>query len=299
MRDRASRSCAFVVVVCVLGAGQAAAQRGNIWTNPKDGSEMVHVPAGTFKMGGKESYEGGMIHDVHVDAFYIGKYEITNRQFKKFVDANPQWRKGRVDSKYANRFHLNDWEGDTYPADKADHPVVCVSWFAAKAYCEWAGGRLPTEAEWEKAARGTDGRAYPWGSEWDRTKCNSASYWAGKDVPDYDAWKKWFSEGGSEKAHTMHTMKVGSFPAGASPYGVMDMAGNVWEWCSSKHERYPYRRNDGREDSSDTGSRRVLRGGSCNLVDHYCRAADRGRNFPPRYYNGGGGFRLCVSSKTP
>ena len=292
-----SRQCKVLVCVAVAASfapdARAAAARpsGKTWTNPKDGSEMVLVPAGSFKMG-----EGDEAHDVSLDSFYIGKYEVTNRQFKNFVDANPQWRKGRVDSKYARGPYLNDWEGDTYPSDKADHPVVCVSWFAAKAYCEWAGGRLPTEAEWEKAARGTDGRTYPWGSEWDRTKCNSVSYWAGRDLPDFDAWKKWWEAGGKDKAKTM---KVGSFPAGASPYGLMDMAGNVWEWCSSLYKSYPYNATDGREDMNEPGSARVLRGGSWYIIGVFCRSAFRSGKFRPTFCKRDSGFRVASSATAP
>ena len=270
------------------------------FTNPVDGSQMIYVPAGRFKMGSNDgSSREKPAHDVHVDAFYISKSEITNRQFKKFVDVNPEWHKGRIDGKLHNGWYLKHWEGDSYPSDKADHPVVYVSWFAAKAYCEWAGGRLPTEAEWEKAARGADGRTYPWGSLWDRSKCNSASYWAKKDLLDSDAWKKWWEAEG--KNVRWATMKVGSFPTGASPYGVQDMAGNVWEWCSSKRESYPYRADDGREDLSDTASSRVLRGGSFSLglLASDCRAALRFSYTPTGCYGGGFGFRLCVSGEAP
>ena len=259
--------------------------------NPQDGSEMVCIPAGTFKMG-----DGSEAHGVHVDAFYISKYEITNQQFKKFVDANPEWGKGKVKKELGGALYLMYWHGDSYPPDRGDHPVVFVSWFAAKAYCEWAGGRMPTEAEWERAARGTDGRTYPWGSQWDRAKCNSASYWAKKDIPDFDAWKKWVEAEG--KGVDVQTMKVGSFPAGASPYGVLDMAGNVYEWTSSIYKDYPYEASDGREDSSDTASSRVLRGGSFSYLDVICRAAAR-YCLRPSFCNGYFGFRLCCSGEAP
>ena len=268
------------------------------FNNPTDGSEMIHVPAGTFKMGGQTRLESGVVHDVHVDAFYISKHEITNRQWKKFVDANPEWRKGKVKSELANDNYLEHWENNTYPGDKADHPVVWVSWFAAKAYCEWAGGRLGTEAEWEKAARGTDGRVYPWGREWDRSKCNSACFWAKKDIPDQNALRKWRAAEG--KGLKTGTMKVGSFPAGASPYGALDMAGNVREWTSSMHKDYPYDAQDGREDPSDAGFGRVVRGGAWHMTAGLCRAARRSGSAPTyclhviglRLCGGGGGWRV-------
>jgi len=256
---------------------------GKTWTNPNDGSEMILIPAGPFKMGGKSSedvmlrhMEGGMVHEVHVDAFYVSKHEITNRQWEKFVESNPQWQKGRIDSKYHDGDYLKDWDGNSHPSDKAEHPVAYVSWFAAKAYCEWAGGRLPTEAEWEKAARGTDGRAYPWGNDWDTGKCNVGS----------------------------GTKSVGSYPTGASPFGLLETAGNLWEWTNSIYKPYPYKANDGREDPNDVGSRRVARGGGWGLMvygifgSHLCRSASR-NNLAPTLCSPYMGVRLCVAGGAP
>ena len=244
---------------------EPSAPKGKTWTNPKDGSEMILIPAGPFRMG-------GMVHDVHVDAFYISKQEITNRHWKKFVDANPRWQKGRADSKLVESDYLDDWNGNAFPSDKADHPITYVSWFAAKVYCEWAGGRLPTEAEWEKAARGTDGRVYPWGNDWDGGKCNVGS----------------------------GTKPVGSYASGASPFGVLDMAGNVWEWTSSIYKPYPYKADDGREDANDTGSRRVYRGGGwdCIYDSRNCRSANRD-NLTPAICDYGLGVRFCVAGGAP
>jgi len=136
---------------------------------------------------------------VNVPTFYIDKTEVTNEQFKKFMDAT------NYQPKFPEKF-LHHWKNGTYPKNKAQHPVVWVSVKDAKAYASWAGKRLPTEAEWQKAAQSTDGRDWPWGNVYDPNKTNVDS----KD-----------------------TRPVGSYPAGASPYGCLDMVGNVWEWTDS------------------------------------------------------------------
>ena len=244
---------------------------GKTWTNPTDGSEMILVPAGTFKMG-----EGGEAHEVNVGAYYIGKYEVTNKQWKKFVDANPQWRKGRIDRKYHDGDYLKHWEGDSYPSDKADHPVVCVSWFAAKAYCEWARGRLPTEAEREKACRGGSNTKYCFGD-------------SDSELGDY----AWYNKNSGSSTHPVGQKKPNA-------WGIHDMHGNVWEWCSSIYKDYPYRADDGREDMNDTGSRRVCPGGGWNGYVGLCRSANRyGVSFTPTYCYYGLGLRVCVSSRAP
>ena len=123
----------------------------------KDGAKMVPILAGEFKMGSSDRDahpDESPVHIVYLNAFYIDRHEVTNAQYKKFVDANPEWRKSRSYSKYYDSHYLTHWHGNSYPSDKGNHPVVYVSWYAAMAYAEWAGKRLPTEAEWEKAARG-------------------------------------------------------------------------------------------------------------------------------------------------
>ena len=239
-------------------------------TNAVDGSEIIHVPAGTFTMG-----DGSEAHDVRVGAFSIGKCEVTNRQFSKFLQANPQWRKDRVDSKYATSSYLKDWTGDTCPAGKADHPVADVSWFAAKAYCEWAGGRLPTEAEWEYACRAGSAMKYCFG--------DSVS-----DLGEY----AWYDKNSGGSTHPVGQKKP-------NKWGVHDMHGNVWEWCSSKYQPYPYKADDGREDMSDTGSRRVVRGGGwSSYVVNYCRSAYRNSN-APTHCSYVIGFRVVWSARAP
>jgi formylglycine-generating enzyme required for sulfatase activity len=252
---------------------------------------MVTVPAGEFIMG-SDKYDEGPQHRVTLPEFRIGKYPVTNAEYKRFIDET-QHPVPFVDSEW---FESYNWDPQkrTFPEERANHPVVWVSWYDAKAYCEWLSQktgkryRLPTEAEWEKAARGTDAREYPWGDEFDQRKCNT-------------------SESG---IHT--TTPVGIYAEGASPYGALDMAGNVWEWCNSRLRGYPYRADDGRENppmetkpSRGLLSRllkresrfvdvRVARGGSWHLRRGSARCAARyGSNPDYRYYLIG--FRVAES----
>jgi len=252
-----------------------------------DGQEMVLIPAGEFLMGSTDEEVArhrrrSLIwdnegrdhwcdvekpqHKVSLRTYYIDRTPITNAQYQKFVAAT-------------KRRSPRHWENGKIPTGLENHPVVNVSWLDAVAYGQWLNEqmhlpgstfqvrrgdrletinleletwniRLPTEAEWEKAARGTDGRHWPWGNEFDPQKCNSAEGKDEADVPEEDEWDKG------------NTTPVGAYsPAGDSPYGVADMAGNVWEWCQSLFRSYPYRADDGREDVRSSGTR-VLRGGS-------------------------------------
>lgn len=169
---------------------------------------MVFIPAGPFQMGSNTGkVDEKPVHTVYVDAFYMDAYAVTNADYKQFVDAVPEWQKARISEAYHDGNYLAHWEADTYPSDQADHPVVYVSWYAAIAYSEWAGKRLPTEAEWEKAARGgLVGRKYPWGDAEDVSHA-TVQFW---DSPPI-------------------TTPVGTYPANG--YGLYDMVGNVWEWC--------------------------------------------------------------------
>ena len=235
------------------------------YKNEKDGSVLIYIPAGDFTMG---SDDGGSdekpIHTVYLDAYYIDKYEVTVGQFKKFCNATGGSMPDQPSSK----------QGD-------NHPVVNVTWYDASAYAFWAGKRLPTEAEWEKAARGTDGRKYPWGNEWNGSYCNHGS--------DASPWTD--ASDGYE-----HTAPVGSFPQGASPYGVMDMAGNVWEWCQDWYDKEYYQSSPSRNSTGPlSGSFRVLRGGCWFSTQLHCRSAYRYNLIPlyPPPGRGDYGFR-CV-----
>jgi formylglycine-generating enzyme required for sulfatase activity len=218
-----------------------------------DAIALPGVPAGRVVMGndprpsgGPAPPEEGPRHTVDVDAFALTATPVTNGQYAAFVRST-------------GHPAPIDWD-EGAPPTRERHPVTHVDWHDAVAFCDWAGGRLPTEAEWEKAARGTDGRLYPWGDE----------------QPD------------ESRAHAFHGLKhgttapVGAAPGGASPYGLLDMAGNVWEWVLSAYRPYPYKADEGREDPASDESR-VLRGGSYASFTHgHVRCARRSASRPGR-----------------
>lgn len=197
----------------------------------KDGAEMMRIPAGEFQMGRKDDDEKP-VHTVYLDAFYMDKYEVTNALYKKFMDAVGQ--------------PLSYWSDSNYNSDyNAPDQPVGVSWYDAKAYADWAGKRLPTEAEWEKAARGgLAGKKYPWG---DSLTHDSANY---SGTRGRDKWE--------------YTAPVGSFAPNG--YGLHDMAGNVFEWCADWYGRNFYRESPKRNPTGpSSGTYRVLRGGSWSI----------------------------------
>lgn len=200
------------------------------------GVVMHWIPAGDFTMGsGTESNSRNFAHTVSVNAFYMDVYEVTNAQYEACVTL------GECEPPHYDR---TDFRPSYFGNPEFEnYPVVYVNWHMAKTFCEWRGARLPTEAEWEKAARGTDGRAYPWGKG---ISCDHANY-------DGDPASASFCTG--------DTSEVGKYERGKSPYGMHDMAGNVFEWVSSLYQPYPYDASDGREDPTRGGSR-VIRGGA-------------------------------------
>ena len=252
----------------------------------RNNPNMILIPAGEFQMGCDDRdapTNEKPIHTVYLDDFYIDKYPVTNVEYKKFVDANPLWRKDSVSRKYHNGGYLKHWNGNNYPSGKANHPVVYVSWYAAIAYAQWVGKRLPTEAEWEKAARGDlVSQIYPWGNLIDPSKANYSR-------------------------NVKQTTLVDDYPA--NNYGLYDMAGNVWEWCLDRYNEDFYVKSSCRNPFAggtlkhvidffrNVKNPRVLRGGSWSVEPQDVRSSARTWKSPdtpcPDL-----GFR-CVMTVTP
>jgi formylglycine-generating enzyme required for sulfatase activity len=278
--------------------GEPGEKIGDVRINSKDGAEMVWVPAGEFLMGSTDEEIAQLLKEnpgwkadwfarekpqrkVNLDGYWIYKNPVTVAQYRKFCEATG--RKMRDAPTWG-------W--------KDDHPIVNVTWHDATAYAKWAGGRLPTEAQWEKAARGTDGRRYPWGNDWPPPKGagNFADKALTREAPEL---AKALSEAGFPPLSDYddgyaYTSPVGSFPAGASPYGALDMAGNVWEWCEDWYGKDYYKSAPlTNPQGPGSGSYRVVRGGGWDSGG-YCRSAARD-GLDPDGWDSGGGFRLVRS----
>jgi formylglycine-generating enzyme required for sulfatase activity len=247
-----------------------------------DGMVQVYVPAGDFTMGDTdadavadcERYRpdyctpGSFInseppHTVSLDAFWMDQTEVTNGMYALCVD----------DSVCQPPSQTNSWTHDEYFGNPEfdTYPVIYVSWDDARTYCEWAGRRLPTEAEWAKAARGDDARMYPWGNE---PVTGQRANYADKNFP--------YSNGDPEEDDGYKDVApVGSYPAGASPYGALDMVGNAHEWTSSLYKPYPYQADDGRE-AVDAPGDRATRGNACDAASYQMRAGYRSALAPDR-----------------
>lgn len=277
-----------------LGPGSKA---GQVAVNRADGARMVWVPAGEFAMGSTAEDVARLVRvnprlnaeslacemprrKVYLDGYWIYRTEVTVAQYRRFCEA--------TDRPMPNP---PDWGW------KDNHPVVNVSWDDAAAYAAWAGGSLPTEAQWEKAARGTDARAYPWGEDWPPKArvANLPDAALASRAPELAQWNdlgypvvKGYDDGFAQAA------PAGSFRAGASPYGCRDMAGNVWEWCADRYSATCYAKAPLKNPPGpSTGGMRVLRGGSwLNDDDGPFRCANRD-HFYPDYRHFTYGFR-CV-----
>lgn len=311
---------------------------------------MVLIPGGEFEMGSNDAesepdeppigwtlddflltrmadHDEQPVHRVSVSPFYMDIYPVTNVQYKKFLDANRLWQKGwRTEDSYS--LYLRNWEGNNYPILQAYHPVEYVDWYAAMAYAEWVGKRLPTEAEWEKAARGgLAGMQYPWGNTRDSTLANSyifeerlecyIVYHAGDTYVNYTTptWFQKLTRHLKKRLSNTATTNVGSYPANG--YGLYDMVGNVSEWCIDSYDTDFYSKSprdsplnlgegfksyENKFDNIDiilndyknVKTSRVKRGGRWGRHP-YVRVARRDRGWPSGDYSG---FR-CAMSVTP
>ena len=255
--------------------------------DPNASEGMVGIPVGEFRMGSTVIENEKPVHTVYLDAFYIDRYEVTNAEYKKFVDANPIFRKTNFPADFHDGNYLAHWTEDTYPSGQEHHPVTYVSWYAAMAYARWAGKRLPTESEWEKAARGgLPGVKYPWGNTATPGTANAAGV-SGSTLP------------------------IGSYPP--NRYGLHDMAGNVHEWCLDAYDAAFYEASP-REHPiagaatisevlgvyfTDVASDRVLRGGSWQSSVETLRVAARHGALSPKAATAQVGFRCARRVDAP
>jgi len=234
---------------------------------------MVLIPAGEFLMGSKEGEwdrDEHPQHTVYLEAYYIDKYEVTNAQYHQFWLADGGEKSKHAPASYGNAYSIGDWP--EVAKTKPDYPVVGVSWFDAQAYCQWAKKRLPTEAEWEKAARGVDGRTWPWGGD-------VHAEIDGKNA-HFNSW-----DGNDGYDNTLAPKET--YPTGVSPYGVHDMAGNVWEWVADwyKDEDYYSHSPQNNPKGPDKGKLRVVRGGSWRNREYINRCANRYYCYPDTWGN--------------
>ncbi len=259
----------------------------SISTDLSPRTNMILIPAGEFQMQ-SHGIAGTFSGEIYVEAFYIHAYEVSNAQYKKFIDANPQWRKDQILDKYHNGSYLDYWDGNNYPTGKDDYPVTHVSWCAAMAYAQWVDKRLPTEAEWEKAARGgLIDMKYPWGNTIEANKANYNGNFQGPTP-------------------------IGNYAGNG--YGLCDMSGNVWEWCLDANEYYVTSRGRMIPDVKpisvtettflvhnftevESTTERALRGGSWDNFAPDVQVGSR-HALEPTFAHGGLGFR-CVKPVNP
>jgi eukaryotic-like serine/threonine-protein kinase len=236
----------------------------------KDGAILIYVPEGDFLMGSLNTDSRSQVdekpqHLVTLDAFWIDLTEVTNKQYAACVEAGACKPPFKSSSTTRESYYGNP-EFDAFP-------VIYMNWEDANAYCSWVGRGLPTEAQWEKAARGTDGRIYPWGN----------------NEPNIDLLN--FNENVGD------TTKPGNYEAGKSFYGAYDMAGNVWEWVNDRYSQIYYQKSPILNPlGPDAGETRVLRGGAYDTQIQWNRAAERSQGIPPKYYYVYIGFRCALSS---
>lgn len=221
-----------------------------------EATELILIPGGRFMMGSEEGNSNELpVRDIEVSLFYLERHVVTNKQFRSFLLANPEWQKGKVSPRFADGDYLKLWDGNNYPPGLDDYSVINVSWYAARAYAEWIGRRLPTEAEWEFAAGGQEHFKWSLGN----TFGQHHYFFANFDDPI--------------------GFPVASLPANS--YGLYEMSGGVWEWVEDSYEVDSYQRIAAQNPLHRVGAWRSLRGGAHTFDDpNYARCAVRGSNDP-------------------
>ena len=264
-------------------------QFGHTWTRPADGIVMVYVMAGEFRMGSTDAEVDAALElcSQYSDACWCGRFEREQPAHMVALDGFWIDRNAVTNVQYARCVAVGDCEEPAYSGDSLfngpDYPVVGVNWHNAAAYCQWAGARLPTEAEWEYAARGPERGTFPWGERFDRTRLNFC------DVNCEFDWRAAEYDDGYR-----YTAPVGSYADGASWYGALDMAGKVWERVADWYGGYPGARQVNPTGPS-SGDHKGLRGGSWDIDPSNTRSASRHRGNPDVTWNGGG-FRCARGS---
>ena len=241
------------------------------------GVPMALVEAGVFQMGSKRGAVDEMpLHEVLLAAFYIDQYEVTNTRYQECVTAGNCTAPATLSSTTHPSYYDNP--------EFADYPVIYVSYPMAQAYCTWRGGRLPSEAEWEKAARGAEGRIFPWLPPQEGASGSIADLQKAADCSFANFWD---SERGGDRPNCVGDVApVGGYEKGASPYGVFDLAGNVWEWVQDWYSEGFYKESPAENPTGPAdGDLRVVRGGSFSNGVMTIRSTTRGRNLPNKGYN--------------